>query len=671
MSSLVTSMMGAQAEGEDVEHHEKDAVYSSTIMYNLVNTLMSTETEKNNLTAFKSYLDDPTSEINDYISAIQYTYDLNLNIYAKDEDGNIVKSDITELLQNIMGAMYGGNYSTYFDSFGDMYSRMDAWEEMLSGEDGKLVNDLLTEQYDVIYGRWPESYDEVVLIVDQNNEVSDLVLYALGLESSTEMLDSMQLLMNGETVDASIRSWSYEDICNMTFKVILNSEYYQLDPTTGTYTDVSKTDAGLDFLYNSDSIGTTLKITGIIRPNEDAVSTMMSGAIGYTSALKDYVIEKTEESDIVKAQMENPDTDVISGLPFLTDDYSISDEEKMENIKSYISTLSSSEKANIYTNVMSRPTDEYTDSVVAQQMSQLTREYIEQMMLESYSQQMGVDTETIRSYISQMDDETLFAYVEDTLREQIAEQYAQGVQQELGKMTTDQLAAALDYGEFTDDQWIYMYDEFMPAAVSESTYDDNMDLLGYVDMSSPTGINIYASTFEAKDNIADAISAYNDSVGEDDEITYTDYVALLMSSITTIINAISYVLIAFVAISLVVSSIMIGIITYISVLERTKEIGILRAIGASKRDISRVFNAETLTIGLVSGALGIGITLLLTIPINMVIHKLTNIMTLNATLPPVAGAVLVAISMVLTFIAGLIPSGIAARKDPVEALRTE
>jgi putative ABC transport system permease protein len=270
-----------------------------------------------------------------------------------------------------------------------------------------------------------------------------------------------------------------------------------------------------------------------------------------------------------------------------------------------------------------------------------------------------------------MDDETLFAYVEDTLREQIAEQYAQGVQQELGKMTTDQLAAALDYGEFTDDQWIYMYDEFMPAAVSESTYDDNMDLLGYVDMSSPTGINIYASTFEAKDNIADAISAYNDSVGEDDEITYTDYVALLMSSITTIINAISYVLIAFVAISLVVSSIMIGIITYISVLERTKEIGILRAIGASKRDISRVFNAETLTIGLVSGILGIGITLLLTIPINMVIHKLTNIMTLNATLPPVAGAVLVAISMVLTFIAGLIPSGIAARKDPVEALRTE
>lgn len=670
MSSLVTSMMGAQAESEGGQH-ENDAVYSSTIMYDLVNSLMSTETEKNNLDAFKEYLEDPDSEINDYVSAIQYSYDLDLNIYAEDEDGKIVKSDITELLQSVMGAMYGGDYSSYFESFGSMYSMMDVWEEMLPGEGEELVNGLLTEQYDVVYGHWPESYDEVVLIVNQNNEVSDLVLYALGLESSSYMTDNMQALMKGETVDSNARSWSYEDICDMTFKVILNSEYYQYDANSGTYSDVSTTEQGLDFLYNSDSVGTTLKIVGIIRPNEDAVSTMMSGAIGYTSALTDYVINKTDNMDIISKQMADPETDVISGLPFLTDDYTISNEEMIEDIKEYVSTLSASEKANIYTNVMSQPGEETLDAAVQQQMAQMTREYIEQMMTEAYAEQMGVDIDTVRDYIAQMDDETLFGYVEEAMREQIKEQYAVGVQQQLGQMTTDQLAMALDAGDFTEEQWLYMYGEFMPSTVSESNYDDNMKLLGYVDIASPSAINIYASTFEDKDNIADAIARYNETVGEDDEISYTDYVALLMSSITTIINAISYVLIAFVAISLVVSSIMIGIITYISVLERTKEIGILRAIGASKRDISRVFNAETLIIGLVSGAIGIGATLLLTIPINLVIHKLTNIATLSAALPVVGGVVLVIISMALTFIAGLIPSGIAARKDPVEALRTE
>ena len=285
----------------------------------------------------------------------------------------------------------------------------------------------------------------------------------------------------------------------------------------------------------------------------------------------------------------------------------------------------------------------------------------------------------IEEDIAQMDDETLFGYVEQSIREQVTEQYAAGVQARLSNMTSDQLAMALDLAlekspavtPLTSEQYSWLYDNYMPATVSNGTYEDNLKLLGDVDLASPKTINIYASTFADKDAIADAIEQYNSSVSEDDQIDYTDYVALLMSSVTTIINAISYVLIAFVAISLVVSSIMIGIITYISVLERTKEIGILRAIGASKRDISRVFNAETLIEGFCSGAIGIGITLLLIIPINLVVHHLTGIESLNAILPPVGGAALVVISMALTFIAGLIPSGIAARKDPVEALRTE
>ena len=490
----------------------------------------------------------------------------------------------------------------------------------------------------------------------------------------------MQHMLDGSEFDSKdIQSWSYEDLCNMSFKIVLPAERYQYDSASGTYTDVSTTDTGLDFLYNSDDVGTRVKIVGILRPNENAVSSMLSGAIGYTSALTDYLVEKAGQTEILQKQKEDPDTDVILGLPFLTDDYSVSDEQKEADVTDYLEDLSVTERAAAYTAMMSVPSEEYLSAIVDQQMGSLDRASIEQMVISTYAQQMSVDEATVKSYIAQMDDETLFGYVEQSIREQVTEQYAAGVQARLSNMTSDQLAMALDLAlekspavtPLTSEQYNWLYDNYMPATVSNGTYEDNLKLLGDVDLASPKTINIYASTFADKDAIADAIEQYNSSVSEDDQIDYTDYVALLMSSVTTIINAISYVLIAFVAISLVVSSIMIGIITYISVLERTKEIGILRAIGASKRDISRVFNAETLIEGFCSGAIGIGITLLLIIPINLVVHHLTGIESLNAILPVAGGAALVVISMALTFIAGLIPSGIAARKDPVEALRTE
>ncbi len=673
MSALVSSLMSVSGGDGDGQEHELDAVYSNTILYDLVTSLSSVESETNNLTAFKEYLDDENSPIRDYASSIQYGYDLNMDIYARDSEGTIFKSDVADLLETCMSAMYGGDYSSYFSSYGSAYSQMEVWEEMLPPEEGEdgLINELLTEQYDVIYGTWPQNYDEAVLIVNDENEISDLVIYCLGLGAQSDVIETMQNFMTGDEMESFNESWSYEDICNMTFKVVLPAEYYSHDAATGTYTNIGETDAGLDYLYNSADVGTTIKIVGILRPNEDAVSFMMSGSIGYTSALTDYLIEKSQNLEILQAQKADPTTDVITGLPFLTDDYSITDEQKQEDIIAYIADLSVNEKANIYTAVMSEPSEEYVDALVQEQLGQMTREYIETVVAESYAEEMGVEVETVTSYIEQMDDETLFDYVEEAMREQIIEEYALGVQQQLSQMTTEQLAQALDYGEFTSEQYVFMYDSFMPPTVSESSYEENLALLGDVDYASPKSINIYASTFENKDYIADEIENYNASVEEEDQISYTDYVALLMSSITTIINAISYVLIAFVAISLVVSSIMIGIITYISVLERTKEIGILRSIGASKRDISRVFNAETLIVGFASGAIGIIVTLILIIPINAIVHHLTDIMNLNAILPAAGAVILVAISMLLTFIAGLIPSRIAAKKDPVVALRTE
>lgn len=669
LSSTITSMMGTNSDRS--EQHELDAVYSNTVMYDLMNSMTNAEVNTNDMASFKEFLESEDSGFSQHVSAVQYNYGLNLNVYTEDDNGDIVKSDVTELLNNTMSSMYGGDYSSYFSSFSGTYSRFDAWQEMLSGENGEPISDILKEQYDVIYGSWPSNYDEVVLIVDKNNEVSDLVLYSLGLKSSDSLAQAMEQMMKMEEVSSELESWSYEDICGRRFKVILPCEQYQYDSATGGYTDISTTDTGLRYLYSNSDIGIELKIVGILRENEDAVSTMLSGSIGYTSALTNYVIDKTAASDIVRSQLESSDVDVISNLPFSSGDTEITENEKQALVDTYISTLTNPEKAALYTAVLSVPSGEYLDSSTAQAMSQMTREYVETMLLDNYAAETSMDAESLQNYVSQMDDETLMSYVRDMVEQTILEQYAQGVQAQLGNMTTDQLAYALDSAQFSAEQYNYIYDELLPETTSSSTYDENLSLLGYVDKSIPSSISIYASTFADKDSIADIISSYNETVDEERQIAYTDYVALLMSSITTIINAISYVLIAFVAISLVVSSIMIGIITYISVLERTKEIGILRAIGASKRDISRVFNAETLIVGFASGVIGIGLTLLLTIPINLIVHSLTGIQSLNAALPVAGGVILVLISMLLTFIAGLIPSGIAAKKDPVVALRTE
>ena len=669
LSSMIEAMAGA---GDGGDEHELDAVYSNVILYDLMDSITSMDTETNDLKSFKEFLDANGGGINDYTSAIQYVYEPNFDIYTQDDDGNVVKSDVVTLLNELLSGMYGGDFSDYFSTMGDFYSSFESWQEMLPGENGELINETLQEQYDVIYGSWPQSYDEVVLVVDQNNEVSDLVLYTLGLRTEEELTDSLEAYMNGETVDAEVQSWSYEELCGRTFKLVGWYDRYVYDDATGTYTDVSGTDAGLDYLYENEDVGVTLKISGIVRQNADAVAGMMSGAIGYTGALTEYVIGDAQGSDVIVDQYANPDVDVVTGLPFATgDEVEPTAEELRTEVDDYIASLNEEDKAELYTSLMSAPSDDYLNTAVEQAVSGLTREDIESMMLSGYAEEMGVDEDAVRDYVQQMDDETLMGYVRDMARETISEQYTEAVRQQLASLSQQQLAMALEYTELSDWQYEHIYNELMPPRYSDSTYDQNMELFGYVDMDSPDSINLYATTFSDKDEIARIIDEYNAAADEEQQISYTDYVAILMSSISTIINAISYVLIAFVAISLVVSSIMIGIITYISVLERTKEIGILRAIGASKRDVSNVFNAETLIEGLAAGLIGIGLTLLLNIPINAIVQHLTGIESLRSILPVAGAVILIVISMLLTFIAGLIPSRFAAKRDPVEALRTE
>ena len=684
MSAMMTSFMGANREKEQ-EPREDGKVYASNVLFDMVNSMLNAETSTNDLKSFKAYLDAGGGGIAD-IASIQYSYDFDFDVYTQDENGEILKSDVIQLMQDAMTTMYGGDYSSYFASMGSMYESMDVWEELLAGDDGQLVAGQLEDQYDLLYGKWPERYDEVILFVDANNEISDLMLYALGYMPKEEIDRMLTDMKNGETIGMDTDGWTYEELCETSFKLLLPAEYYQYDAAAGSYTDMSATEAGMDFLYNSDDAGIRLKVVGVARPSEDATAAMVHGAIGYTSALTAYAIQTANDTQIVSQQLADPDTDVISGLPFATEDYvEPTAQEKWEAITESLSCRSESEKAEAYLDAMSQPSDEYVDGVVARQMEGMTRQAIEEMIVTQYADEMGVDGDTVRSYIADMGDEELFGKVEEAMAQQIREQYAQGVRQRLGAMSIGQLSGALDLTmsggtdalaaagmtPFTDGQYVYLYDHYMPPTVSDSTYEENLDRLGYVDPDSPATVSIYATTFAEKDRIADLIGAYNDGVDEEQQIEYTDYVALLMSSITDIISGISYLLIAFVSISLVVSSIMIGIITYISVLERTKEIGILRAVGASKRDVSRVFNAETLIIGLGAGLIGIGVTLLLIVPINAILLHYTGIEGLKAALPWQGAAILVAISVLLTTISGLIPSRVAAKKDPVVALRTE
>ena len=551
----VTSMLEAMMGNGEKEEHNDNKIYSRPIVNNILETV-STKLQTNNLEEFKKYLESGDTNIKDYINAIQYEYNLNLNIYKQNEDKTYQQVNPSKVFDELgFGEMMESRQSASSMMSSSMaMTQTDVWTEMLDNQN------LLQSQYDVLAGNWPTKYNEVVLIVDENNEISDYTLYSLGIKDIKELNESMEKIKNKEKVEAGeSESYSYDDLLNYKFKILLNTDYYK--ESGNAWQDMSNDD---EYMKNVVDNAEEITIVGIIKPNEENVSSSGAGMIGYTKELKEYVINKINETEIVKEQKENPNINVFTGIEFPKNqnssfDYSqLTDEQRM-----YMSTLSEAELAELMKN------------------------------------------------------------------------YAEN---------------------------------------STATYDSNLSTLGVVDLNKPSTINIYPKDFESKDMITTRISEYNDKQTNDGKeenvITYTDIVGVMMSSVSTIINVISYVLIAFVGISLVVSSIMIGIITYISVLERTKEIGILRSIGASKKDVSRVFNAETLIIGLVAGLIGIVVTLLLNIPINMIIKSIVGISNISK-LPTAGAIILVVISVGLTMIAGLIPARFAAKRDPVEALRTE
>lgn len=681
LGTLMAEFIGAAQSNE----HEEDAVYQKSMMYDLVNALGSAGETENDLRSFKAYIEERRADtqaedsLHDVISGIQYTYDTDLLVYTENVDGTIIRSDSEELMQDLLLEYFGMDISSMMNmseeygmsdltSLSPMGSSMNLWQEMLPGDNGRLVSPVLENQYDVVYGSWPTEYNEIVLVLDEHNEVDDMALYALGLKSKEEIDAIMQAAVDHTEIETPNQKWSYEEICDMEFRTILNADCYMRDESTGLYVDLRNTDAGLKYLYDN---GTVLKVSGIIRPKEGVTSTMLSGSIGYTSELTEYVIEQAKDSPAVNAQLESPSVDIFTGLPFQESTGNLSDEQKETAFREYIADLDEQGRAEAYVKIMSIPVQEQIDGAVAQALEGRTRADMEEAMVQAITEQTGMGEEEIREYTAAMSDEELTGLFTQAAEEQFRIQYAAQVQEQMGGQNPQQLAAALDMAmeAYTTAQCAAYYDEVL--VFSESSYEENLRELGYVDLDDPASISLYASSFENKEAIEQAIADYNADKDELEKITYTDYVGLMMSSVTTIINAITYVLIAFVAVSLIVSSIMIGVITLISVQERTKEIGILRAIGASKRNVSSMFNAETVIIGFTSGLLGVLITYLLCIPINLILHHLTGILSLNAYLPLPVAIVLILISVALTLFSGIIPSRSAAKKDPVVALRTE
>lgn len=534
----MSAMMDTMVSKKNKEERELDKIYSNNILGDIVSSLTA-QVQENNLSKFKKYLESEESGISEYVNAIQYAYDINLQIYKEDTSDGIVQVNPSPIMDKIGFGSEAMSYSMV---------EFDVWTELMDNEE------LLKEQYDVVAGNWPSAYNEVVLIVNEQNEISDYTLYSLGLKSHDEIDGLFMKIVNGEEIKFENTTYEYDDFIGLTFKLVLNADYY--DKQGNIWVNKQNDEK---YMKNLIANGTDIKIVGIIKPNEEALMSSSHGLIGYTSDLTEYVITETNKKEVVKEQQKNENINIFTGLEF------------------------NDESTNFDITTLPVEQQQYLASLSQEELAQVIASYME------------------------------------------------------------------TYG---------------------ATYADNLRDLGVADLSDPYTIYIYPKDFDAKEAIENIITTYNNNVEEGDEINYTDVVGLMMSGITTVIDIISYVLIAFVSISLVVSSIMIGIITYISVLERTKEIGILRAIGASKKDISRVFNAETMIEGLAAGLFGIAFTILLNIPINIIIKHVTGISNISV-LPVAGGIILVLISVALTFIAGLIPSRMASRKDPVEALRTE
>lgn len=681
MTSFINNFL---KDATSVTKHDKDKVYEQQVLYNLAKSMSKIDVSQNDLRAFKKFVQKKMAtdeEFSKSVSGVRYGYNLKISAYAKytdtvSKESKIVESDLNSLLKKKIQEKTGGvTTSSMLNMLASTGYNVSLWQEILPSNDGELISPLVKQQYETVTGRWPSAYNEVVVVLNQNNEINDLSLFALGLKDEDEIDRIIDAAISGnELAETEPMSWTYEEILN-TKNLRVAFPYHFYDKDGDVYVS-KKTKYGGDLrpIY---SAALPIKVCGIVRQKGGSLTGMLTGAIAYTSALTEYALDEALNSEVVKYQQAHPEVDIVSGKKFKSN---ISDAEKLAEFEQQVLLLTDTEKKEALLKYKSVPSDEQVNEEVNKQLSLLgliedgtDEEKKEDLVkkLAPIAAGMGINMSMIQGFIDAMTYEEVMGYVKQLAADSVKQNYAQKVKEEFAGYTDAQAAEMFDneVAAMDDAQKLEMY--AIITDYSSSTYEKNLVKFGCFDKDEPVSVNFYAATFAAKDMIAKTISEYNATVDEAQSITYTDYVGLIMDTVTTIIDAITYVLIAFVAISLVVSSIMIGVITLISVQERTKEIGILRAIGASKRNVAGMFNAETIIIGLTAGLMGVIATFLLCIPINLILKALTGLSTLRAILPWHIAIILIAISTLLTLVAGIIPSKSAAKKDPVVALRTE
>ncbi|WP_286077752.1 ABC transporter ATP-binding protein/permease, partial [Thomasclavelia cocleata] len=705
----ITSIITDVHSNQDKDEKDDTKIYVSQMITNMFSKIGS-----NDLTSLKDYLDSGKSDIKKYTNAIEYNYNIAPQIYT------INSENIRQVNPDKSFSSLGLGSSTNSNSLISSMMSTDVFYPMPSNLD------LYKDQYDIKAGNWPKSYNECVVVLSKNGNINDFMLYTLGLRDHSELDKMIEQFSKEESVEIpdNSTSYSYKDILGIEFKLVNATDYYQYDSNYNVYKD-KKDDQ--NYMKNLIENGENIKIVGIVQPKDSATATMLQSGIGYPAALTIHVIKQAASSEIIKKQLDNPNIDVFTGKDFndrnknqldlnslftvdegilksaFTFDQSKLSMEDLDlsQIKLDSSILPTIDVNDIFSdmkiNISQDNIESFTKAIITQFQEYLKEnELIDPTKINEYFRAF-LQTEQVQKLFQ---DEMIKIIQTSGLTEQFENQLqivmaqytdtiSKSLQQQINVQMTKQMdnlaysmqdAIKIDTSAFAKAIKMNMNEEeltelMMSLMTSEvSSYDGNLKSLGYVDFNKPTAINIYPKDFENKQNVINILDKYNNdikNVDEDKVISYTDYVGTLMSSVTDIINVISYVLIAFVAISLIVSSIMIGVITYISVLERKKEIGILRAIGASKRNISQVFNAETFIIGLLAGVLGIVITLLLLIPGNALIHEIAGNTSVNAVLPIGGAFILIILSVILTMIGGLIPSKKAAQEDPVTALRSE
>lgn len=586
--------------------HKDDKVYGNNFVLERRSEL-SSNVRENNLTPFKKYIENNKDKLNDSIGTnfISYLYDMNFDIYVKDPNGEII---------NTNGDDFETNNRAPLSQFLNPNQDNKNFSQLITSKNGK-ISPIITDEYEIVEGKWPENADELVLFSDYNNEVQTSRLYELGLLPAKEYREFLNKIDNNEDVDIKEHSLEPSKIIGQEYKFVSPSDYYEKEGSS--FVNVKDDEVKVDDIVKN---GVSAKIVGIAKRKTDDDNQVVNAPIGFTEGLTDMMIDHANESEIVKAQIDNKEVNVLNNIKFKASN----EDEKIKSARYFLENLTQKDSLDFTTWLMRNKPE------IAEEAQKAAEEKQKAAMASGLSMPQAANVED-----SQVNDENALA------------QYI---------LEKNDKATILD-----------IYDEF----VAGNSYNKNLESLGVVSKDAPAEIDIYVENFENREKIKGFIDDYNQGKDESEKISYSDIIGLITKSVTDIISAISYVLIAFVGVSLVVSSIMIGIITYISVLERTKEIGILRSIGASKSDIRKVFMSETFIIGLLSGLIGVGVTMLLNIPITNIIRNLTGVDYISATLPAEAGAILVLISVLLTLIAGIIPSSMAAKKDPVEALREE